>query len=412
MKRVTGADGTCVDLPLGEYCWPCAVSLECWPLVDKEASAEKYKKEGEHAFCEQVQLIREGVVAAKAQIEMEKVTALKNTEVSCRMIRRYKFVFSNTFAKYFGLPLDLVSDMAVTMLTVDYDYAEGVLIRGSLPDDLEYDEVEVSSGTSRIRQEELAGPGTVFRKGQAGERFQRAANAHVQGRPLGMKSSSRRPMTFEQIKVKVMEEDKRRQELEAEMVAQHSVAGAQSEHVSGSRLDDEDEMTAAAQHGRKTAAAPRAKGRVASRGPAMSKAPGTPAPRAKASPGTPAPRSARAPGTPAPRWAALRVASVPVLGAAATPGLLAAPAAAAAPSTPAFAVAVASASAQAQAQGQQAAAATPAGVDFSIDADGDVPAGPPQTIDDMMNLPKVLIGEEHVDRQNLRKAMRKSLCYC
>ena len=96
-KRVTGTDGSCVDVPLGDYCWACAVSLECWPLDNKEASLEKYK--AQELFRQTVQNIREGVVAAKQQIMLEKVSTFKNTEVSCRMIRRYHFVYSTTFAK-------------------------------------------------------------------------------------------------------------------------------------------------------------------------------------------------------------------------------------------------------------------------------------------------------------------------
>ena len=412
-KRVTGTDGSCVDVPLGDYCWACAVSLECWPLDNKEASLEKYK--AQELFRQTVQNIREGVVAAKQQIMLEKVSTFKNTEVSCRMIRRYNFVYSTTFAKYFGVPLDLVSDMAVTMLTVDYDYADGMLIRGALPADLEHDEVEITTGSSRIRQEELIGPSTAFRPGQAGERFQRSANAHIQGRPAGTKPNSRRPMTFEQIKVKVVEEDKRRQELEAEMAASNTVRGAQSEHVSGSRmaLDDQEEMMAATllKKGPKATVSRR----VSAAAPCQGAAAGAAKLNleTKASPATPGPRSLPSvPSTPAGRggggfsrrWAPLSVGNIPVLGTAGAPPCTLAfvPGSCPVPGTLAFSVV----------SGTEVGQGAAAGIEFSIDAvDGDATPARQQTIHDMMSLPKILLNEENVDRRNLRKAwLGKSVC--
>ena len=95
----------------------------------------------------------------------------------------------------------------------------------------------------------------------------------------------------------VMEEDKRRQEIEAEMAASNTVQGAQSEHVSGSRmaLDDQDEMMAAAllKKGKAGTVSRRGSGAPPPRGPA-----------AGAAGGLKMNLKAKAPGTPGSSWEA------------------------------------------------------------------------------------------------------------
>ena len=391
---MTAPDGTTTSLPRNDFCWPCAVALECWPRQDKEVSFEQYQRDP--GFKAEVQHVRQGVLRCRAQLELERVVVEKRTEVCTRMIRRYHFVYAVPFSKYFGVPLDTITDMCVQMRTPDYEYCEGVLIRGAVPEDLEHDLVEVSSSMSRAKIDELASQETCLRNGQASERFERAAAAQIANRPVGMKvgPNARRPLTFSELRAKVEAEDARRQELEAQAAAGGCVSGSQ--HVSASRLDDDDDAPPAGGASRKGPAA---------RPPASRKGPAA-GPRqiaaAKAAVGAAKSPVARH----SSRWATLArdrgrlpVAPVPVFGgsvtpsfvAAATPGL-------AAPCTPAFRLTPGPGSSAAPAGGVEA------DVIMSCDAGSEVADDEPATIHDMMNLSKVLVEQESVDKRKLRKA--------
>ena len=115
---VSAPDSSTVELPVGDFCWPCAVSLECFCLEDKETALETCRKD--EARKKDVELIRQGVLRSREQLELERVVVEKQSEVCTRVLRRYKFIYAVPFSKFSGVPLDQVSDMCVAMRTPDY----------------------------------------------------------------------------------------------------------------------------------------------------------------------------------------------------------------------------------------------------------------------------------------------------
>lgn len=388
---VTGPDGSRTELPRNEYCWPCAVTLECWPNDEIEDLYEKYVQQA--AFRTEVQQIREGVLRCRAQLQLERVTVEKRTEVCTRMIRRFNFVYAVPFSKYFGVPLDQITDMCVQMRTPDLDYCEGVLIRGAVPDDLDHDQVEISTSMARTKVDELASAETCFRSGQASERFERAAAAQIANRPLGMKAgaNARRPLTFAELKSKVEAEDaKRLQDFGAATAGLRVNGGvAASVSVSASRLDDDDGDAMCAPTGKGKGRQSKGFGKGRGRS-AAAQAAAVKSPRATADQSRPDLRRHRLP-----------VAAVPVFGGNVTPAFPGATPGSfsAVPCTPAFRLTSGPSSIAGPAGGGDSA------IDLmSCDAGSEADACEVVTIHDMMNLAKVIVEQEAVDKRKLRKA--------
>ena len=396
---ITGADGSITEVPRDEYCWPCGVAFKCWPNDEFDDLLEKY--ETHEPFKLQVQNVREGVLRCRQQLEVERTTVDKRVEVCTRMVRRYNFVYAVPFSKYFGVPLDQITDMCVQMRTPDYDYAEGVLIRGSVPDDLEHDQVEISTSMSRTKVDELASADTCLRKGQAKERFEGARSSFLLDRPVGMKpgANARRPLTFADLKSKVEAEDAKRIQAEAAAAAAGAAGGAGTVSVSTSRFgddDDDDAMCAPAAGVRKSG--PGGKIPAAARAK-VSRATAAAAAAAKnAVPGSAAAKR-RLPVRPVPVFSGASVtALLPGLPATASPGL------GSLPGTPAFSLI---------GGGPRSVAGTVVGggdsavdlmsCDAGTEAAGDA-CEAPAAIHDMMNLRQVIVEMETIDKRKLRKA--------
>ena len=132
-----------VDVPVGLWCWACAVALECWG-DDKDATCDRYlSDDGDVGFQDKVNTARQAVVMAKARLLIERVTAIKNTTYATKVIRKYMFVLAIAFAKHFKIPLEAVAEMCTQLLLPANEYADGVLVRGRVPPELEFQSDEV-----------------------------------------------------------------------------------------------------------------------------------------------------------------------------------------------------------------------------------------------------------------------------
>ena len=224
-----------VDVPVGNYCWACAVALECWG-EDKDASCARYHVEV--VFRASVDTSRKAVVLAKASLLIERIKAIKNTTFATKVIRKYWFLFAVVFSKHFRIPLDVASQFCMQLLTTDNEYMTGVLVRGPIPKELEWqcDEVHIEISQARFLDQELAGPETVFRSGQASDRFRASVAKVVQGRGKSFKA-----VTYEQLQKQVELEERQRLQAEAEHANLQSGGAGSTAHIATSMLGGEDE---------------------------------------------------------------------------------------------------------------------------------------------------------------------------
>ena len=202
-----------IDVPVGFWCWACAVALECWG-DDKDGTCARYLANDDEEFVSLVNTARQAVVLAKSRLAIERIKAIKNTTYCTKVIRKFMFILASVFAKHFRIPLDAAAHLCTSLLLPDNEYAEGVLVRGRVPPELEWqsDEVHIEISQARYLDQELAGPDTVFRPGQAKDRFYGSVAKVISGRGKPFKS----PMTFEELVKKVEHEERLRKEAEAE----------------------------------------------------------------------------------------------------------------------------------------------------------------------------------------------------
>ena len=77
-----------IDVPVGVWCWACAVALECWG-DDKDGTCARYLSgaPADEELKSQVDVARRGVVKARLALAVERIEAIKNTTYCTKVIR-------------------------------------------------------------------------------------------------------------------------------------------------------------------------------------------------------------------------------------------------------------------------------------------------------------------------------------
>ena len=298
-------DEEAFEQPVNRLCWNCGAACECWPLRTKDEMI------AEHAdnpvTRSEFALVRAGVKVAKDVLQKQKEKSSSTKMILTRVIRRFAFVSTDTFAWYFKTTLENFVQKAAsalsisTIFTPDAERTTGIMMQmAALPPDLPHDIVELESNAGRVYEKTLEDVDTCFRPKQAQERHDHVSKEFVKSRvgPLKPGARQKAPTYAEMAKMLKVVSATRDAEAAAS-AAVHSSAGSRVNIVSSTKFQDDGDDMCAATPSAGQGAKPGAKAKVAPTGTRRARLPSgsPPAPR-RGSVG-PAPRTpAFAPGTP------------------------------------------------------------------------------------------------------------------
>ena len=182
------ADGGFQDEPQDDFCFPCGVGCECWPLKSKAECAELYRSN--ESFRKEFSVVRVGAEKAVVQM-MRQESVLGIYGCGMRLSIRVAFIEEKVFTVHVKLPPKELGMRTFPVRGPENVDIEGVAMKlSSVPNDVPHYELELYGCSERALHDVMLRPEDVLRAGQAKDRYGRACMNYIKDRESSLKGSS------------------------------------------------------------------------------------------------------------------------------------------------------------------------------------------------------------------------------